>query len=78
MYRTLNWDNGILEYWGIILKFFYLLWLIDSFFLGIKTVETVNKLRFYVFGTHDLKSWAAFVEQNKSDGFTGYIQLRGT
>jgi hypothetical protein len=29
--------------YGIIQRFFHLLRLIDSFYLGIKTVETVNK-----------------------------------
>ena len=36
------WNNGVMECWGIISSFFHLLWLIDSFCLEIKTVETVK------------------------------------
>ena len=48
-----------------------------SFFMILKPLKRlINKVLCY--GTHDWKSWATFVERNKSDGFTGYIQLRGT
>ncbi len=44
--------------------------------LWLNGINLTVLLGFMFFGTHDSKSWAAFVERNKSDGFMRYLQPR--